>query len=90
MSAGLPLFILSCLAILILVVWARNGKGVRKIRMYAASTIAFSLLSCWVVLLSVGVFHPVGAYGMALGFIISICCFFVPAIGNKLIRHESS
>lgn len=90
MSAGLPLFILSCLAILILVVWARNGKGKRKIRIYAASIILFSLFLCWVALLSVGVFHPVGAYGMAVGFIISICSFFIPAVGNKLNRHGNS
>ena len=90
MGAGLPLFILSCLAILILVVWARNGKGKRKIRIYAASIILSALFSYWVALLSVGVFHPVGTYGMALGFVVSICSFFVPAVGNKISRHENS
>jgi hypothetical protein len=82
MSAGLPLFILSLLSTIILVVWSRNGSGPRNFRVIATRIIIFSLLVSWVALLTFGVFHPVGAWGMGFGFIISIGGFFVPIVRN--------
>lgn len=78
MSAGLPLLILSFLSTIILVVWSRNGSGQRNFRVLATATIVLSLVASWATLLAFGVFHPVGSWGMALGFIISIGAFLCP------------
>ena len=90
MSAGLPLFILSILAIIILVVWSFNGRGNRNYRFFQTSVIIFLLVASWAALLFFGVFHPVGSWAMGLGFIISIGAFFVPIINNKLQRNENT
>lgn len=90
MSAGLPLLILSFLSVIILVVWARNGSGQRNFRVNATVIITLSLVASWVVLLSFGVFHPAGSWGMGLGFIISIGAFFVPIVHRRLSRNENT
>ncbi len=87
---GLPLLILSCLATLILVMWARYGKGNRKKRIITASVFILLLLACWVALLNFGLFHPVGLWGMILGFAFSMLAFLVPFISNKLSDYGNS
>lgn len=88
MSAGLPLLILSILSTIILVVWLRNGAGHRTHRMTAVCVFLVVLFLSWVALLSFGVFHPIGSWGMGVGFITSILAFFVPMLYNKLLSNE--
>ena len=90
MSAGLPLLILSLLSVIILVVWSRHGSGQRNFRVTATTIIILSLVASWAALLTFGVFHPVGSWGMALGFVISIGAFFVPIVPNRLNRNENT
>ena len=90
MSAGLPLLILSFLSTIILVVWSRNGSGQRNFRVIATVAIILSLLASWAALLSFGVFHPLGSWGMALGFIISIGTFFVPIVHSRFGQNENT
>jgi O-antigen/teichoic acid export membrane protein len=90
MSAGLPLLILSFLSTIILVVWSRNGSGHRNFRVIATATIILSLVASWAALLTFGVFHPVGSWGIALGFIISIGAFFVPIVHNRFGRNDNT
>lgn len=84
MSAGLPLLLLSSLAILILVVWAVYGKGDRNKRLIIAAVALLLIVMCWTALLNFGVFHPIGAWGMALGYIFSFLALFVPIVWNNL------
>ena len=90
MSAGTPLFLSTILSMLILVIWTLKGSGSKKMRVLTSSLVFVLLISCWVVLLSYGVFHPVGSWGMALGFIISLFSLFIPVIGNRLVRDGNS
>ncbi|WP_461535169.1 hypothetical protein [Spongorhabdus nitratireducens] len=90
MSAGFPLLILNLLSTIILVVWSRNGSGKRDFRVIATAIIVLSLFASWTALLTFGVFHPVGSWGMGLGFIISVGSFFVPIVHNKLGRNENT
>jgi hypothetical protein len=91
MSAGVPLFIFSALATLILVVWSRSGAGAKSNRIKIAVITLAILVASWVALLSFGVFHPVGSWGMSIGFIVSIASFFVPVVyNNKVHRDENT
>ena len=83
MSAGLPLLIFSVLSTMILVVWLRNGAGHKVHRITAAGVLLVILVLSWVALLSFGVFHPIGLWGMGVGFLTSIAAFFVPVVYNK-------
>jgi hypothetical protein len=84
MSAALPLLILSVLATIILVTWLRGGAGSWSIRAKISGVVLSLLVASWLALLSFGVFHPIGSWGMGAGFIISIAAFFVPTVYNKL------
>ena len=86
----MPLFILSVLSIIILMVWSFNGSGNRNNRVLVASFIILLLVASWGALLSFGAFHPVGSWAMGLSFIISIGAFFVPVAHNKLINNENT
>jgi Na+/phosphate symporter len=88
MSAGLPLLILSVLSTIILAVWLRNGAGDKTHRITAASVLLVILILSWVVLLSFGVFHPIGSWAMGVSFIASIVAFFVPLVYNKWCSNE--
>lgn len=88
MSAGLPLFILSTLATIILVVWLRCGAGRKIHRAWIAASLLVTLVVSWVTLLSYGAFHPVGSWGMAVGFVVSIVTFIVPMVYNKAQSNE--
>lgn len=88
MSAGVPLLVLSILATVILIVWVRSGAGNRSSRNKLAVITIGLLVASWVTLLSFGVFHPIGSWGMAFGFIVSIAAFFVPMIYNKIHKNE--
>jgi hypothetical protein len=90
MSAGLPLLMLSALSALILVVWLRNGAGDKTHRIMAVGVLLVILLVSWVALLSFGVFHPIGSWGMGVGFIASIFALFVPMLYNKLCSNENT
>lgn len=90
MSAGTPLFILSALATLILVVWSRGGTGEKSSRIVIAVINFAILVASWVALLSFGVFHPVGSWGMSIGFIVSIASLFVPVVYNKVCSNENT
>ena len=88
MGAGLPLLILSVLATIILVVWLRSGAGDKVHRIKLVGVVLIILASSWVALLSFGVFHPIGSWGMGVGFITSMVAFFVPMVYNKLRSNE--
>ncbi|KPZ67637.1 hypothetical protein AN944_03979 [Shewanella sp. P1-14-1] len=88
MSAGLPLLILSVLSTIILVVWLRNGAGDKTHRITAVGVLLVILALSWVALHSFGVFHPIGAWGMVVGFTASIAAFFVPVVYSKWCRNE--
>ena len=90
MSAGIPLFILSVLATLILVVWSRCGVGAKSSRIKIAVITLCILVASWLVLLFFGVFHPVGVWGMGVGFIVSIAAFFVPVLYRKVHSNEKT
>jgi len=90
MSAGIPLLLSTILSMLILVVWALKGSGSKKIRVLTSSLVFVLLISCWIVLLNYGAFHPVGSWGMALGFLISLFSLLIPVIGNRLVRDGNS
>lgn len=90
MSAGIPLLILSVLSTIILVVWLRNGAGHKTHRVIAVGFLLVILFLSWVALLSFGVFHPIGSWGMGAGFIASISAFFVPILYNKLCSNEQT
>lgn len=90
MSAGVPLFILSALASFILVLWSRGEAGTNISRVKIACIILAILVGSWVALLSFGVFHPVGSWGMSVGFIVSIAAFFVPVAYNKVHSNENT
>ncbi|WP_019622339.1 hypothetical protein [Amphritea japonica] len=90
MSAGIPLFILSALASVILVLWSRGGAGDKSSRIKIAVFTLAILVASWVALLSLGVFHPVGLWGMSVGFIISIASLFVPVVYNKVRSNENT
>jgi hypothetical protein len=90
MSAGLPLIIISILAIVILAAWVHGGVGNRSKRVLLSSLVVLLLTSSWAVLLLFGIFHPVGSWGMAFGFIISIAAFFVPMLYSRLHRNENT
>lgn len=83
MSAGLPLFILSALAVIIIVIWLRYGAGEKNSRVKVASVVLIALAASWLAILSFGVFHPIGSWSMGIGFLVSIAAFFVPAVYNK-------
>ena len=88
MSAELPLLFLSILATVILAVWSCNGSGQRNIRILATAIVVLFLVAAWAALVAFGVFHPVGSWGMGLGFIISIGAFFVPVLSNRFGRDR--
>ena len=88
MGAGLPLLILSVLATIILVVWLRSGAGDKVHRIKLVGVVLIILASSWVALLSFGVFHPIGSWGIGVGFITSMAAFFVPMVYNKLRSNE--
>lgn len=88
MSAGLPLLIVSTLAVVILVAWLCYGSGQRRHRVCIASLSLIILLGSWVALLTFGVFHPVGLWGMASGFAVSIASLLVPVVYNRLRSNE--
>ncbi|BAJ01651.1 YesK-like protein [Shewanella violacea] len=90
MSAGIPLFLSTILSMLILIVWTLKGSGSKKVRVLTSGLVFVLLISCWVVLLSYGVFHPAGSWGMALGFLIALFSLLIPAIGNRLVRDSNS
>lgn len=84
----MPLLVLSILAAAILLIWMRNGAGNRSSRNKVAGITIALLAASWVALLSFGVFHPIGSWGMAFGFIVSIAAFFVPMVYNKVHSNE--
>lgn len=90
MSAGILLFILSALATFIFVLWSRGGAGTKSSRVKITVITLAILVASWVALLSFGVFHPVGSWGMSVGFIISIAAFFVPVVYNKVHSNENT
>lgn len=90
MSAGFPLFVFSVLAAIILVVWLRNGIGSKSIRVKVTSVFLLLMSASWLTLLSFGVFHPVGSWGMGVGFVVSIAAFFVPIVYNRMSRNEKT
>ena len=69
-------------------VWLRNGSGEKSNRFKIAGVVLIALATSWVALLSFGVFHPIGSWGMGIGFAISIVAFFVPVVYNKLQSNE--
>lgn len=87
MSAGIPLLILSVLSTIILVAWLHKGAGHKTHRVIAVGVLLVILLLSWVALLSFGVFHPLGSWGMSVGFIASIFAFFVPMLYNELCSN---
>ena len=64
MSAGLPLLILSVLATIILVVWLLSGAGDKVHRIQLVGVVLIILVLSWAALLSFGVFHPIGSWGL--------------------------
>jgi hypothetical protein len=74
----------------ILLVWSRNGSGQRNVRFILSATIVLLLVASWSALLSFGVFHPIGSWGMGLGFIVSIAAFLLPIVYNRLRHIENT
>ena len=90
MSAGLPFLVLSVLAWIILSLWGKHGPGPSRLRRSIAVTMICSLALCWVALLSVGVFAPIGSFGIQTGFLISIASFFVPWLWRMIIKYQDA
>ena len=89
MSAGLPLFIISVLATIILIAWVLGGAGRKSKRVVIFSIVMLLLFASWAALLFFGVFHPVGSWGMLFGFIVSFAAFFVPMLFNRFNANEN-
>ncbi len=90
MSAGIPLFLLTILSTLILVIWALKGRGSKRIRVLTSGLVFVLLIFCWVVILRFSVFHSAGSWGMIFGFLITLFSLLIPVIGNRLVRDGSS
>ena len=90
MGAGIliPFCILSFLALIILVVWMRNGSGNKSIRANIASILILSIIASWISLFSFGGMHRLGQWGMIVGILLSILSFFVPLIYNKVQKKN--
>ncbi len=90
MELGLPLFLITVLSAVILVVWLFGGPGLKKVRSLVAGLFLLSIALAWSALLNFGAFHPVGRWGLLLGFIFSITGLFVPIIFRKVYGNRST
>ena len=87
MSAGLPLLLVSILAGCVILLWILNGSGPQQKRLMYGGLLIFSVVICWILLISFGVFTEIGKYAMAGGFVISIIGLIFPAVWNRLITE---
>jgi len=90
MAAGLPLIIITALALIILVVWMFGGPGNNKGRLVLGSAIITSLAACWYVLLVNSAVTRVGGIAMGLGFFIAIAVFFLPPVWKWYVERREN
>ena len=84
MSAGLPLLIISMLALCVVVAWQLRGPGSRPVRRAIAVGFLASIAASWALLISFGVFHPVGGAAMGAGFLLCSVALALPFIWRRL------
>lgn len=85
MGAGLPLMIVSIISGIVIFSWILKGSGSQQKRLIYGGVLMFSVVICWILLISFGMFSDIGKYAMAGGFVISIIGLFFPVVWNRLI-----
>ncbi len=90
MELGLPLLLITVLSTVVLVAWLFGGPGLKKVRRLVAGLFLLPIALAWLALLNFGAFHPVGSWGLLLGFIFAVTGLFVPIIFRKVYDNRST
>lgn len=90
MAAGLPLMVITALALIILGNWMFSGPGKKRGRSILGSVILLSLGACWYILLLNSAVTDTGAIAMGIAFLIAIATFFVPVVWRWSIERKEN
>lgn len=79
-GAGLPLIIITILALVVLASWMAWGPGSKKWRVALGCTLIASLAACWYVLFLESTIAEAGEWALSFALLIGIATLFVPLV----------
>ncbi len=89
MSFGVSQAVLSILTLIVMMVWAFKGPGVRKTRIILTSAYVLLQGYSWVMILVFGAFHTIGEWAIGLCFVTSILAFIVIATYKRMYQNQN-